>query len=71
MSGFDINKEFLIALIEERPALWDKSDDTYKDRNATKASLKIPQSKYALSIHCSLLLQQNCDSMLGNEPQIR
>jgi hypothetical protein len=36
MSGIDINKELLIALIEERPALWDKSDDTYKDRNARK-----------------------------------
>jgi hypothetical protein len=31
-----INKELLIALIEERPVLWDKSDDTNKDRNATK-----------------------------------
>lgn len=36
MSGIDINKELLIALIQERPVLWDKSDDTYKDRYATK-----------------------------------
>jgi hypothetical protein len=36
MSGIDINKELLIALIEERPVLWDKCDDAYKDRNATK-----------------------------------
>jgi hypothetical protein len=28
MSITDINKELLIALIEERPVLWDKSDDT-------------------------------------------
>jgi hypothetical protein len=35
MSGIDINKELLIALIEKRPVLWDKRD-TYKDRNATK-----------------------------------
>jgi hypothetical protein len=27
MSGIDINKELLIALIEERPVLWDKSND--------------------------------------------
>ncbi|PNF20615.1 hypothetical protein B7P43_G04246 [Cryptotermes secundus] len=36
MSGIDVNKELLIALIEERPVLWDKGDETYKDRNATK-----------------------------------
>jgi hypothetical protein len=28
MSGIDVNKELLIALIEERPVLWDRSDDT-------------------------------------------
>ncbi|XP_033610874.1 uncharacterized protein LOC117282996 [Cryptotermes secundus] len=36
MSGIDVNKELLIALIEEKPVLWDKCDETYKDRNATK-----------------------------------
>jgi hypothetical protein len=28
MSSTDINKELLIALIEERPVLWKKSDDS-------------------------------------------
>jgi hypothetical protein len=36
MSIIDINKELLIALVEERPVLWDKSDDIYKDRDATR-----------------------------------
>jgi hypothetical protein len=36
MSVIDINKELLIALVEERPVLWDKSDDIYKDRDATR-----------------------------------
>jgi hypothetical protein len=51
MSGIDINKELLIALIEERPVLWDKSDDTYKDRNATKEG--IPHTPSRFTIHCS------------------
>lgn len=34
MADFDV--EFLITLVQERPVLWDKSLDSYKDRNATK-----------------------------------
>jgi hypothetical protein len=36
LTGIDINKELLIASIEERPILLDKSDATYKDRNVMK-----------------------------------
>jgi len=34
MAEFDV--EFLITLVQERPVLWDKFLDSYKDRNATK-----------------------------------
>jgi len=34
MAEFDI--EFLITLVQERPVLWDKGLELYKDRNATK-----------------------------------
>jgi hypothetical protein len=64
MSVIDINKELLIALVEERPVLWDKSDDIYKDRNATRKAwnevclglkedfdtLGDPEKKYLVSI---------------------
>ena len=31
-----IDNELLIHLVQERPVLWDKSLDTFKDRNATR-----------------------------------
>lgn len=34
MAELDI--EFLITLIQDRPMLWDKTLDSYKDRNVTK-----------------------------------
>jgi len=34
MTEFDV--EFLITLVQERPVLWDKGLELYKDRNATK-----------------------------------
>ncbi|XP_022179000.1 uncharacterized protein LOC111039711 [Myzus persicae] len=34
MAEFDV--EFLITLVQERPVLWDKGLELYKDRNATK-----------------------------------
>jgi hypothetical protein len=35
MGDFDFDKELLISLVEARPVLRDKTDDTYKDRNET------------------------------------
>jgi hypothetical protein len=33
---FDIEMLIRISLVEARPALWDKTDDIYRDRNETK-----------------------------------
>lgn len=32
----NIDVEFLISLVESRPVLWDKTLESYKDRNVTK-----------------------------------
>jgi len=32
MSHFEFDIELLISLVETRPVLWNKMDDTYKDR---------------------------------------
>lgn len=36
----EIDTERLISLVQERPVLWDKTEDIYKDRNATKNAWK-------------------------------
>jgi hypothetical protein len=36
MGDFEFDIDLLISLVEARPVLWDKTDDTYKDRNETK-----------------------------------
>ena len=36
----EIDTERLIFLVQERPVLWDKTEDIYKDRNATKNAWK-------------------------------
>lgn len=36
MNNLDIDNEILISLIQERPVLWDKTLDIYKDRDATR-----------------------------------
>lgn len=36
MSDLDIDNEILISLIQERPVLWDKTLDIFKDRDATR-----------------------------------
>jgi len=36
MGDFEFHIDLLISLVEARPVLWDKTDDTYKDRNKTK-----------------------------------
>ncbi|XP_063592448.1 uncharacterized protein LOC134769612 [Penaeus indicus] len=38
--GEEIDTERLISLVQERPVLWDKTEDIYKDRNATKNAWK-------------------------------
>lgn len=35
-----IDNDILISLVEARPVLWDKSLDTFKDRNATREAWK-------------------------------
>ena len=32
----ELDTEKLISLVQDRPVLWDKTADIYKDRNATK-----------------------------------
>ncbi|KAF5272606.1 hypothetical protein FQR65_LT17324 [Abscondita terminalis] len=36
MSDIDVDNELLIFLIENRPVLWDKTLDIFKDRDATR-----------------------------------
>lgn len=36
----DIDSEILISLVQERPVLWDKTLEIYKDRNATRNAWK-------------------------------
>ena len=36
MGDFGFNIELLISLVDARPDLWNKTDDTYKDRIETK-----------------------------------
>ena len=36
MSDFEFDINLLISLVEARPVLWDKTDETYKHRNETK-----------------------------------
>lgn len=33
-----IDNELLIHLVQERPVLWDKTIDAFKDRNATRSA---------------------------------
>jgi hypothetical protein len=40
MSEVEVDVECLISLVEERPVLWDKTLDAYKDRNVTKSRWK-------------------------------
>jgi hypothetical protein len=40
MSEVEVDVECLISLVEERPVLWDKTLDTYKDRNVKKPGCK-------------------------------
>jgi len=35
-----VNLELLITMIEERPVIWDKTLDIYKDRNLTRNAWK-------------------------------
>ena len=37
---FNIDCELLITLVEERPVLWDKSSEEYKDRRLTLQAWK-------------------------------
>ena len=36
MGDFGFDTDLLISLVEARPVLWDKTDDSYKDRSKTK-----------------------------------
>ena len=36
MGDFEFYTDLLISLVEARPVLWDKTDDSYKDRNETR-----------------------------------
>ena len=36
MGDFQFDTDLLISLVEARPVLWDKTEDTYKDRIETK-----------------------------------
>ena len=36
MGDFEFDTDLLISLVEARPVLWDKTDDSYKERNETK-----------------------------------
>ena len=36
MGDFEFDTDLLISLVEARPVSWDKTDDSYKDRNGTK-----------------------------------
>ena len=36
MGDFEFDTDLLISLVEARPVLWDKTDDSYKDRNEMK-----------------------------------
>ena len=33
---FDFDIELSVSLVEDRPVLWDETDDSYKDRNEIK-----------------------------------
>lgn len=35
-----VNLELLITMIEERPVIWDKTLEMYKDRNLTRSAWK-------------------------------
>jgi hypothetical protein len=39
MGDFEFNIELLISLVQARLVLWDRTDDMYKDRNATKRDM--------------------------------
>ena len=36
MGDFEFDIDLLISPVEARPVLWDKTDDSYKDRSKTK-----------------------------------
>jgi len=36
MGDFEFHSDLLISFVEDRPVLWDKTDDIYKDRKETK-----------------------------------
>ena len=36
MGDLEFDTDLLISLVEARPVLWEKTDDSYKDRNETK-----------------------------------
>jgi hypothetical protein len=38
VNEFEVDVEFLISLVEERPVLWDKTSEEYKDKNLTLAA---------------------------------
>lgn len=40
MESADIDMDNLISLVEERPVIWDKTRETYKDRNETRNAWK-------------------------------
>jgi hypothetical protein len=40
MGDFEFDTDLLISLVEDRPVLWDKTDDIYRDRNETKKARK-------------------------------
>ncbi|XP_063595417.1 uncharacterized protein LOC134772380 [Penaeus indicus] len=42
--GEEIDTDRLISLVQERPVLWDKTEDIYKDRNATNDEMLILNS---------------------------
>jgi hypothetical protein len=52
MDDFEFDTEFFISLVETKPVLWDKTGDTYKDRNEAKTAYS---NQPLYSLHWSLL----------------
>ncbi|KAF5289598.1 hypothetical protein FQR65_LT11789 [Abscondita terminalis] len=40
MESVDVDLDNLISLVEQRPVIWDKTRDAYKDRNETRNAWK-------------------------------
>jgi len=55
MGDFEFDIDLLMSLVEARPALWDKTDDIYKERKekGMERSLYLSSRRVRSSMRCS------------------